>query len=261
MKKKTKKNIKFIVSVLVAILSVGTIGKVFDIKLPNIIKVKQNNGTVIGENNGIVKNYTMGGGTTNTKKNNYPDLPAKEYNPSYINKEGALIKGNDLLLEGIRVSYSYQMKMTEFETLFGDDKINIAFGDDPRNGYKLAVFNDEYGYDLFIDTIDCDSILIGDYDIIPEGTIIQISPYDFDSDGINELIVCMTDGIEGICAVFSYTHVDDIKKVNPFRQELCVWMQNEIFLDGNSLQIIMNESRIVDREYKYVDEQFMVVSQ
>lgn len=68
MKKKTKKNIKLIVSVLVAILSAGTIGKVFDIKLPNIIKVKQNNGTVIGENNGIVKNYTMGGGTTNTKK-------------------------------------------------------------------------------------------------------------------------------------------------------------------------------------------------
>lgn len=260
MKKRTKKNIKFIVSIVVAILSVGTIGKVFDIKLPNTIKVKQNNGTIIGENNGIVKNYTMGGGTETTKTDEDSNSSVKEYKPIYVNKEDTLIKGNDLLLEGIRINYSYQMKTTEFETLFGDDKINIAFGDDPRNGYKLAVFNDEYGYDLSVDTMDCDSILIGDYDMIPEGTKIQISPYDFDSDGVNELIVCMTDGIEGICAVFSYTHVSDLEKVNPFRQELCVWMQNEIFLDGNSLQIIMNESHIIDREYKYVDERFMVVA-
>lgn len=261
MKKKTKKNIKFIVSVLVAILSVGTIGKVFDIKLPNIIKVKQNNGTVIGENNGIVKNYIMGGGTTNTKKNNKSKSPNTDYKPTYIDKDSALIKGNGLVLEGIRLDYSYGMKMTFFETAFGDDKVKVGFGDDPRNGYKFVGLIDELGYDLSIDDMNCDSTLIGDYNTLPEGTKIQISPYDFDGDRTNELIVCMTDGIYGVCAVFSYTHVDNLEKVNPFRQELCVWMQNEIFLDGNSLQIIVNESRIVDREYKYVDEQFMVVSQ
>lgn len=261
MKKKTKKNIKFIVSILVAILSIGTIGKVFDINFPNIIKVNQNNGTVIGQNNGIVKNYTMGGGTERTKNNKDSSPQIKEYEPTYIDKKDTLIKGNDLLLEGIRIDYSYQMQTVQFEAIFGNDKINIVFGDDPRDGYKFAIFNDECGYDLSIDTTNCDSDLIGDFDIIPEGTRIQISPYDFDSDGINELIVCMTDGIDGICAVYSYTHVDDIEKINPFRQELCMWMQEEIFLDGNSLQVIMNGSRIIDREYKYVDKRFMVVSQ
>lgn len=90
--------------------------------------------------------------------------------------------------------------------------------------------------------------------------MVQISPYDFDADGVNELIVCITNEVEGICSIFSYTHVDDISKINPFRQELCVPIQKNIVLDGNSLQVIIGTHGIVDKEYKYVDEQFMVIT-
>ena len=103
-------------------------------------------------------------------------------------------------------------------------------------------------------------ILVDEWDNIQEGAMVQISPYDFDADGVNELIVCITNEVEGICSIFSYTHVDDISKINPFRQELCVPIQKNIVLDGNSLQVIIGTHGIVDKEYKYVDEQFMVIT-
>lgn len=264
-KKKIKRMIKYLGIIITTILGLGTVSLFISIELyklnGNIIKVDRNNGIIIGENNGVVKNYIMGGGTSRTQKvNDKLEESIIEYKPSYINIEDTIIKGNDLELEGVIIkNYSYQMQDVFFETLFGNDKFNIVFGADHPVGYKLVVNTEDGGYQLTIDTIICDTSLIDEWNNIEEGAKVQISPYDFDADGVNELIVCITNGIEGICSIFSYTHVDDISKVNPFRQELCVPIQENIVLDGNSLQVLVGMYGIVDREYKYVDEQFMVI--
>ncbi|MCI9128152.1 MAG: hypothetical protein HFG28_13485 [Eubacterium sp.] len=266
MKKKTKKIIKYVVSIIVAVLGLGTVSFFINIELHksngNMIKVNQNNGVIIGENNGVVKNYTMGGGTSRTREiNDKLEESIIEYKPSYVSNEDTIIKGNKLALEGVIIkSYSYQMQDVFFETLFGSDKFNIKFGADHPVGYKLNVYTEGGGYGLTIDTTICDTSLVDEWDNIQEGAMVQISPYDFDADGVNELIVCITNEVEGICSIFSYTHVDDISKINPFRQELCVPIQKNIVLDGNSLQVIIGTHGIVDKEYKYVDEQFMVIT-
>ena len=172
----------------------------------------------------------------------------------------SLIRGHGLRLEGVIIDkYTYQINDVLFETTFGKDKFEVLFGVDHPNGYRLLVYNQEYGYNLYINTRGCDNFIIDDYGEITEGAMVQISPYDFDLDGNNELIVCIRNGIEGICSVFSYTHVGNIKKLNPFKQELCVDMQSWIFLDKNLLQTIVGSANRVANEYKYIDEQFMEI--
>lgn len=157
MKKKTKKIIKYVVSIIVAVLGLGTVSFFINIELHksngNMIKVNQNNGVIIGENNGVVKNYTMGGGTSRTREiNDKLEESIIEYKPSYVSNEDTIIKGNKLALEGVIIkSYSYQMQDVFFETLFGSDKFNIKFGADHPVGYKLNVYTEGGGYGLTID--------------------------------------------------------------------------------------------------------------
>ena len=261
--KKAKKKIKFIISIVTAILGLGTIGTFLSLELDGIkenkIEVENNTGIIVGVNNGIIKNYFVSDIAMDIKRGeeeleNY----IIEYTPTYVDSNESIIKRNDLKLEGILVkNYSYRMQDISFETLFGIDKIEIKFGPDHPAGYKLVVYADKYGHQLMIDTISCNITPFDEWDNIIEGATIQISPYDFDSDGVNELIVCITDGVDGLCAVFSYTHVDDMKKINPFKQELCIEMQNIICLDGNSLDVLIGTHGIISREYNYVDKKFM----
>lgn len=259
-KKNIKKCVKIIISVIIAILGLGTL-KLY-LNNGDKIQVGENNGVIIGENNGIIKNYTMRG--ESTKAQNIEEEFEEyivEYECTYVDSEDSIIKGNSLFLEGIKINnYLYWMEDVSFETAFGTDKINIVFGTDHPVGYKFFAYTDKTGWYLMIDTVACYTTLFDEYDNIKEGVTIQISPYDFDSDGIYELIFCITDGTEGICAVFSYTHVDNIEKINPFKLELCIEIQEIIFLDENSLKVLIGSHGIIDKEYKYIEKQFMVIA-
>lgn len=262
MDKKTKKHIKFVLSILFSILGVGGVVTLYNSYNDRRIKVEHNSGTIIGENKGIVKNYTMGGGSTKTKEKTKA-TPTK-YKPSYVNDENATIHYKEDL-QGVYIdNYSNSMEDVSFTTNFGNDEVIIVFGADHPNGYKLSVISQNSGYNLQLDDPeDLTRYIIDSYGNINEGAKVQISPYDFDDDGTNELIVCISDsfGSAGVCSVFSYTHVDDISKINPFKQELLEFIQNKIYLDGNSLQVIIGSQGIIDAEYKYVDEQFVITSQ
>lgn len=257
-KKRIYKCVKNILSILAAILGLGSI--IFFINMEwNKIEVSQNNGVIIGENRGVVKNYTMGGGSTSTKERARDSNDfAADYIHSYIDMDKSLIENDELSLEGVLInSYSYQMKTVSFETVFGTDLFTIEFGPDSPNGYGFKISSQGYGYQLWVDSTVSATGLIDEFDNIQEGAMIQITPYDFDSDGVNELIMCVSNGVDGICTVFSYTRVDNIEKINPFLQELSIPMQEKIILDGNSLQVLVGSFGIIDKEYKYVDEHFM----
>lgn len=262
MNKKEKKRIyeciKNILSILLAIMGIGSIVLFFSMEW-NKIEVRQNNGVIIGENKGIVKNYTMGGGSTRTKeKARESSDSVADYNHSYIDMNKSLIENEEFILEGVLINnYSIKMETVSFETIFGTDLYTIAFSPGHPNGYEFACFSKGYGYQLWVDSTVSATELIDEFDNIQEGAMIQITPYDFDSDGVNELIFCISNGVDGICTVFSYTHVDNIEKINPFVKELSIPMQEKIILDGNSLQILVGSHGIIDKEYKYVDERFM----
>lgn len=254
---------KFIIGVLTTILGTGSVISLINIKSSNQITIQENNGSVIEQNNGVVKNYTMGGGTPTTKKEKNTEAETRGYNPTYIEIDEPLIHTDGVVLEGIYIeNYEYSLDDVSFETMFGEDRLEIIFGQDHPNGRKLVVRLGDYAYNLGIEISEytSDSQYVFDENgELREGSKVQVSPYDFDEDGVNELIICITDsiGLGGMCYIFSYTHVDDYSKINPFNKELDVFIQNEIYLNGNSLQIPIGSSRVISEEYKYVDERFM----
>lgn len=133
-------------------------------------------------------------------------------------------------MEGLFIdNYSIQIDPVSFETVFDRDKLKLSFGPYFPSGYDFKAYQNNFARNIEIQIPDqiynngIDSF-IDEFDTIAEGASIQISPYDFDNDNIAELIICIVDPIPsmGICAVFSYTHVDDYEKVNPFVQELCI---------------------------------------
>lgn len=68
-------------------------------------------------------------------------------------------------------------------------------------------------------------------DFLVPGYRIEATPYDFNKDGIDEIVVAVTDqGIGGAFNVFSYTYVQDVSKVNPFTLELNDYVQNQLWL-------------------------------
>lgn len=255
---------KLIIAILATILGTGcTLSFAVNFTKGDRITIKTNDGVIMGENNGVVKNYTMGGGTTRTKNSTDSKKNNSSYNPTYITNKNPIIYSDKKKLEGIFVeNYTYSMDDVSFETLFGEDKIEVIFGPDHPNGFRVMVRLDEYAYNLNMNIKDESGIVIDEYGELVEGSKIQISPYDFDEDGINELIVCITDelGSGGICSVFSYTHVDDYTKVNAFYPELNAFIQKSIYLNGNSLQVPVGSANVISEEYKYVDERFMKIA-
>lgn len=218
-----------------------------------------NYGAVIDQNNGVVKNYEMGGGTTRTNdKETNSTKDYSDYEPTYITTDEALIKTRDnSQLEGVIIdSYSYRMDSVSFETLLDTDIITISFGPDHPNGFNLSGIKDGRGQTLMFNIPQSvpNTVITGGE--INEGSKIQISPYDFDLDGNPELLVCIKNSIDGLCFIFSYTHVDSFEKINPFKLEECVYMQGCIYLDGNSLQAPYGSVGLFS-EYKYVDEHFV----
>ncbi|MBS5431693.1 MAG: hypothetical protein KHX75_11550 [Lachnospiraceae bacterium] len=188
-----------------------------------------------------------------------------KYTPTYVKADNSLINISNQTLEGLFIdNYSIQMDPVAFETVFDRDKIRLSFGPYFPSGYDFKAYLNNYARNLEIQIPDqiynnVINSFISEFNDIAEGSSIQISPYDFDNDNIAELIICIVDPIPtiGICAVFSYTHVDNYKKVNPFVQELCIPIQKGIILNGNTLSVPYGSKNIIDKEYMYIDGRFM----
>lgn len=188
-----------------------------------------------------------------------------QYIPTYVKADNSLIHISDQTLEGLFIdNYSIQIDPVSFETVFDRDKLKLSFGPYFPSGYDFKAYQNNFARNIEIQIPDqiynngIDSF-IDEFDTIAEGASIQISPYDFDNDNIAELIICIVDPIPsmGICAVFSYTHVDDYEKVNPFVQELCIPIQKGIILNGDTLSVPYGSKNIIDKEYTYIGGRFM----
>lgn len=141
---------------------------------------------------------------------------------------------------------------------FGKDKVELIFGLDHPNGTKiLAMFPEEsVAWPLDISMADGASVF-DDYGEITENYKIQATQYDFDDDRLGELIIAVGDGLTDLNVwVFSYTHVDNVKKINPFLQELATTGQSNVLLDKNEILFPYGSQGLFD-SYKYVDQMFM----
>lgn len=190
--------------------------------------------------------------SSETQLETQPDL---KQNVIYINKNESIIESK-VPLEGILTKFKYSMDLISFNTTFDKDKATIVFGPD-MVGFKLyASFEDGIGCSLDLDVPDDISFLIyGEDGDIKEDLDVQISTYDFNKDGNNELIVFMRSTEGGICAVFSYTKVEDKKRINPFNLELCVETQQLVAVEDSKLIVPIGSQGYINI-YKYDEDGF-----
>lgn len=140
---------------------------------------------------------------------------------------------------------------------FGNDKVELIFGLDHPNGTKISILFPDQSFAWQLDMSMKDGSSTLDSGDLREGYKLQAAVYDFDDDGISELIIAAGDKLTNLNIwVFSYTHVDNIKKINPFRQELATSGQSIVYLDKNEILLPYGSQGLFD-SYKYVDKNFM----
>lgn len=141
---------------------------------------------------------------------------------------------------------------------FGKDKAELIFGLDHPNGTKIHVYfpEDSFAWQLDMSIYDGSSVFENSGEL-EENYVLQGAQYDFDNDGIAELIIAAGDGLINLNVwVFSYTHVENVKKINPFRMELATYGQSNIYLDKNEIIFPYGSQGLYD-SYKYVDKEFL----
>lgn len=236
----TEKDKKRLTKIIIAILSLFCIASWS-------VNNNTNNGTQYIGDNGTIIVYPP-----ETQLETQPDL---KQNITYINNNESIIE-SEVPLEGILTKFKYSMEKISFNTAFNKDKAVIVFGPD-MVGFKLyAVFEDGIGCPLDLNVPEDISFLIyGEEGDIKEDLDVQISTYDFNKDGNNELIVFMRSTEGGVCAVFSYTKVEDKKRNNPFNLELCVETQKLVAVEDSKLIVPIGSQGYINI-YKYDEDGF-----
>lgn len=251
--KSQDKKYKFILKLIIAIITI-----LFGFSV--LLFAVTNKGAMFGgNNNGTINIYNAPTPEEPTNNNEAANENTNLlYQKSFINMADSLIKtnDNDTIIEGALIQCLSYNSDIEFETYLGSEVATIKFGFD-QSAYRLIAIFEDVGIPIEFEKNDMDFLVFSDGDFI-EGVNIQISPYDFDNDTNNELIICINDGLSGLCYVFSYTKTDDKMKINGFKQELCVEMQQNVFLKNDSIIIPMGSQGLFKR-YKYVEKRFVMM--
>lgn len=242
-KDKIKKIIKYIIGFLAAS------SLCLYLLFVKVQKMTNYGGVQMVNNNGTI-NYYDKVQSDPLKKDDEDISYNTDYTKTFVNQDESMINSKTSL-EGILTKFKYSMDLVGFTTYFKNNKAYVTFGPD-QVGFKLSVgFEDGEGNSINMSVPDDIAFLVyGEDGDIKEDLDVQISVYDFDNDGVNELIVFMRSEIGGVCSVFSYTDVSNKTKVNPLNQELCVEAQRMIAVDGNKLIVPIGSQGLFNL-YKY----------
>lgn len=174
-----------------------------------------------------------------------------------VSKEKAIIRseeGNSL----VHADWTSGQPDVELPLQMGATKAELVLGMDHPNGVKtLVVFPSEStGWPLDLSSTG-ESEAFDEFGELKAGYRLQASVYDFDHDGTNELVIAAGDlATNAEIWVFSFTNVENIKKIDPFHQELAVTGQSYITLDGHELDVPYGSQGLFET-YKYIDKEFL----
>lgn len=134
-------------------------------------------------------------------------------------------------------------------------KEGISIGMDTPNGTKVVIIKGDKGYNLMYDaSIGSNTNLFDDYGGLKEGYLLQICFFDFDNDGIKEIIIA--DGDKLINLGVSIIKYDSNKKANPFYEIGYIEGQKKIIITKDKKIEVPYASQGLFTIYKYVDNKF-----
>lgn len=120
----------------------------------------------------------------------------------------------------------------QFGELKGELHIDLGH---PIGVFMYVKFGDQKVY-LSHDFTDSETGKIYLDDAIQDGYRIEATPYDFNRDGIDEIVVAVTDqALGGMFNIFSFTYVENMSKINPFKLELKDYVQAQLWLNGEEV--------------------------
>lgn len=177
------------------------------------------------------------------------NIMADDVEYQVISNENQIIEIDSDQIQGLATQINIKMKNKYFQTHFGKQKAEITVHHQLNGGIVAyaTIDNKEITFvDVIID-------LAKEYNMLSEeggfeGAHIQISPYDFDKDNVNELVIALCyRGSMGFCTVLQYK-----EDTNDFIQVGNFMMQQKVTIVDDCLHVPIGTQGLL-HVYRYVN--------